>query len=133
MILFVSPRNGVKMGKKGPGKIAFIAVKNLFCKPATTGYTGSGTPDVEKRYRGRLQYDPANCINCRLCMRDCPTGALKIINEGTKEDKKMKAVLNIGHCIFCCQCVDSCMKNCLSYSQNIDFANTNKEKLTVEL
>ena len=121
------------MGKIGAGKITFEALQNLFHKPATTSYLGKGIADIEKRYRGRIQYDAAHCVNCRLCMRDCPTGALQIINDGTKEDRKMKAVLNIGHCIFCCQCVDSCPKKCLSYSQDIDFARTNKADLTVEL
>jgi formate hydrogenlyase subunit 6/NADH:ubiquinone oxidoreductase subunit I len=121
------------MGKIGPGKITFEALKNLFHKPVTISYLGIGLPDIEKRYRGRIQYDPTNCLNCHLCMHDCPTGALTIINEGTKKDKKMKAILNIGHCIFCCQCVDSCRKKCLSYSQDIDFARTNKDDLTVEL
>ncbi|MDP4132520.1 MAG: 4Fe-4S binding protein [Bacillota bacterium] len=121
------------MKKTGPGRITFRAIKNLFKKPATTSYAGKGKPCVEKKYRGRICYDKTDCINCGLCMRDCPTGALKIINEGTKEDKKLKAVLNVGHCIFCCQCVDSCMKKCLTYSQDIDFATTNKADLTVEL
>ncbi len=121
------------MKKTGPAKISLEALSNLFKKPATTSYAGKEAPEVESGYRGRLEYEAGNCINCGLCMRDCPTGAIKIINEGTKEDKKMKAVLNIGRCIFCCQCVDTCPKKCLSYSQNIDFARTNKDDLTVEL
>jgi formate hydrogenlyase subunit 6/NADH:ubiquinone oxidoreductase subunit I len=121
------------MKRKGPAKIASEAFMNLFNKPATTSYLGKGLPEVEKKYRGRIEYNTENCVNCGLCMKDCPTGALKINNEGTKEEKKMKAVLNVGHCIFCCQCVDSCKKNCLSYTQNIDFASTNKDDLTIEL
>ena len=121
------------MAKIGAGKITVEAIRNLFHKPATMKYLGKGTAKIEIKYRGRIQYDPANCINCLLCMRDCPTGALKIINKGTKENRDMKAVLNIGHCIFCCQCVDSCSKKCLTYSQDIDFARTNKADLTVEL
>ena len=121
------------MGKIGPGKITLEALRNLFHKPATDSYLGIGKADIEKRYRGRIQYDPVNCVNCRLCMRDCPTGALTIINEGTKEDRKMKAVLNVGYCIFCCQCVDSCAKKCLTYSQDINFACINKDDLTVDL
>lgn len=117
----------------GPGRIAFEALGNLFKKPATISYVGKGEPTVEKGYRGRIVYDSSTCINCHICMRDCPTGAITIINEGTKEEKKMRAILNIGKCIFCCQCVDSCPKDSLSYSQNIDFATTNKDDLTVEL
>jgi len=115
-----------------PGKISFTALRNIFRKPATIVYD-KGDQVVVKNYRGRLLYDPANCINCRLCERDCPTGAIKIINEGTREAKKMKAILNVGHCIFCCQCVDSCAKKCLSYSQDYDLSSLNKKDLTVQL
>jgi len=121
------------MNKKGPARIALEAFMNLFNKPATTSYVGKGSLELEKRYRGRILYNHRDCIACGLCMRDCPTGALKIINDGTKEDKKMRAILNFGHCIYCCQCVDSCPKKCLSYSQEIDFAKTNKDDLTIEL
>lgn len=121
------------MEKKGPAKIMQDALKNMVNKPATTPYAGKGKPEVEKRYRGLLRYESSHCINCRMCMRDCPTGAITIINEGTKEDKKMKAVLNIGRCVFCCQCVDTCPKKCLSFSQDVDFASLNKKDLSVEL
>ncbi len=121
------------MKKTGPGKITFYALSNLFKKPATTAYIGKGEPTVENRYRGRILYDRSTCINCHICMRDCPTSAITIINEGTKDDKKMRAILNVGKCIFCCQCVDSCPKSSLSCSQIIDLASTNKDDLTVEL
>jgi NADH-quinone oxidoreductase subunit H len=120
------------MIKRWPGKIANMAVRNLFKKPATIEYP-KGKMDIVKNYRGKILYDPANCVNCGRCVRDCPAGAIKIINEGTKEDRKMKAMLNVGHCIFCCQCVDSCVKKCLSYSQEIDLASLKKDELKVQL
>jgi formate hydrogenlyase subunit 6/NADH:ubiquinone oxidoreductase subunit I len=89
-----------------------MTVRNFFKKPATIAYP-KGEMEIVKNYRGKLIYDPANCIGCGICVRDCPAGAIKIINEGTKENRNMKAVLNVGHCIFCCQCVDSCPKKCL--------------------
>jgi len=118
--------------KNGPGKIIKMAVKQFFKDPATISYP-NGKLKINNKYRGRLVYNPENCVNCQLCVRDCPAGALKIINEGTKEERKMKAVLNTGHCIFCCQCVDSCAKKCLSFSQNIDLSSTDKNDLTVQL
>lgn len=118
--------------KNGPGKIIKMAVKQFFKDPATIPYP-KGKLKINEHYRGRLRYNPENCINCQLCVRDCPAGALKIINEGTKEDRKMKAVLNVGHCIFCCQCVDTCPKKCLSFSQDIDLSSTDKKDLTVRL
>ncbi len=119
---------------RSPGKIVGLTLQNLFAKPATIDYPKLGeSPRVEKNYRGRLQYDPANCVNCGLCMRDCPTGAIRIVNDGTKEEKKMRAVLDTGRCVFCCQCVDSCRKGCLSFSQEIDLCAEKKEELTVNL
>lgn len=117
----------------GPGKITAEAIRNLFKKPATMEYAGKGIPELEKRYRGRLQYEPETCVNCKLCMKDCPTGAITIINDGTKEERRMRAVLDVGLCIFCCQCVDSCSKKSLSYSKDIDFASGDKDSLKVEL
>jgi formate hydrogenlyase subunit 6/NADH:ubiquinone oxidoreductase subunit I len=111
-----------------PGRIGKMAMHNLMQKPATVNYP-KGSIDQFRGYRGKLTYDPTNCIDCKMCERDCPTGAIKIINEGTRQDRKMKAVLNVGHCVFCCQCVDSCPKKSLSCSQDYDLANTDKSKL----
>ncbi|MEG1547693.1 MAG: 4Fe-4S binding protein [Clostridia bacterium] len=120
---------------KGPGRIAGMTLKNLFAKPATIDYTKytDGDMHVEKNYRGRILYDAADCINCGLCMRDCPTGALSIINDGTKEARLMRAELDSGRCIFCCQCVDSCRRGCLSVSQNVDLSVMDKAALRIKL
>ncbi len=120
------------MSIRTPGRIAAMAVKNIFHKPATISYAG-GAMDIPRKYRGKLEYDPANCIDCHLCERDCPTGAIKMINDGTKQEKKMRALLDMEFCIFCCQCVDSCPKKCLSYTPNIDLATLQKKNLKVQL
>lgn len=118
------------MKRNRPGRIIKMAVGQLFKKPATIAYP-NGKLQIVDKYRGRIAYDPANCVNCGLCVRNCPAGALKIVNEGTKENPEMKALLNVGHCVFCCQCVDSCRRNCLSFTQNIDLSSLDKKDLTV--
>lgn len=120
------------MIKNRPGKILNMAIRQIFKKPATILYP-KGEMQIADNYRGKLIYDPANCFGCKICIRNCPAGALKIINEGTKEDRKMRADLNIGQCIFCCQCVDSCPKKCMSFSQNIELSSLDKKDLMVQL
>lgn len=116
-----------------PGSITRYTVKNLFAKPATISYPGAeNEPKVEKAYRGRLVYRPENCVNCTLCMKDCPTGALKIINDGTREAKKMRAELDLSRCIFCCQCVDSCRRGCLGFTQEINLSADQKSSLLID-
>ena len=118
--------------RSGPGKILNMAIGQLFKKPATIAYP-KGEMQVVKDYRGKLWFDPATCINCNICVRNCPSKAITIINEGTKEDRRMRAVLDVGHCIFCCQCVDTCPRKSLTFSQNIDLSNLKKDELTVDL
>lgn len=118
--------------KSGSAKIVKTALGNLFRKPATI-LSQDGKIDIVDNYRGKLTYNSSSCSGCGLCVRACPTGAIKVVNEGTKEDLDMKAVLNVGQCIFCCQCVDSCNRKCLSFSQNIDLSSFDKKDLFVQL
>jgi formate hydrogenlyase subunit 6/NADH:ubiquinone oxidoreductase subunit I len=115
-----------------PGELAGQAIRNIFKKPATIDYP-HGDPNIPKNYRGRLQYDASKCINCVMCMRDCPSKAITIENHGTKENPDMHAYLNVGRCVFCCQCVDTCPKKCLSSGNDIMLAKTSRDGLTVEL
>lgn len=118
--------------KRKPGVITGYAMKHLFKKPATIKYPYDKLK-IEPNYRGKLKYDPDDCIGCNLCVRDCPTGAIKIINVGTKEDKKFECHLDLGHCIFCAQCVDSCRKGCLAFTQDIELAVMDRKNFKVKL
>ena len=111
---------------------AWALLRGAFKKPATTTYFG-GDMQLDSRVRGLLKYDKTACVASGLCMKDCPTGAIKVVNEGTKDEKDMHAYLDTGKCIFCGQCADSCAKKCLSCSNNVDLAKLDKDGLTVEL
>ena len=118
--------------RKGPGKIAGYAIKHIFKKPATVKYP-FGELIIDKNYRGKICYDPTNCIGCNLCSRDCPAAAIEIVNVGTKEEKVFECHMNLAHCIFCAQCVDSCRKGCLKISPNIELAAFSRDALKVKL
>lgn len=118
--------------KKGLWRISGAAIKNLFTKPVTISYP-KGKWKRDKRYRGLLTFNKESCIGCGMCMRDCPTAAIKVVNEGTKEDKAMRAFLNTGRCIFCGQCADSCPKSSIHLTSQGDLAKFAHDDLDVEI
>ena len=116
------------MSRRMPGKIAGDALKHLLKKPATVDYP-KGELRIDPNYRGKLVFDPQNCIGCKLCVRDCPASALTIENVGTKENKQFVCRLNVAHCIFCGQCADSCKKSCIYLSPQVELSSTDKAEL----
>ena len=118
----------MKKKTRFPGKIAADAVLHFFKKPATIAYP-HGELNLPAGYRGKLIFDAADCVGCNLCVRDCPSKAIRLINTGTKEDKKFEMILDLDQCIFCGQCVDSCNKKCLAMTQDIELGSLNKEDL----
>ncbi|MFA4984705.1 MAG: 4Fe-4S binding protein [Candidatus Omnitrophota bacterium] len=110
-----------------PGKMIRQVLSSVMKKPATTRYpfVKSRTPEG---VRGEIVFHPGRCIGCRMCMRDCPAGAITIRDTG---NKKFEAEIDLGKCLFCGQCVDSCIKKALEVTGGFELAQLDKAKLKV--
>ena len=125
-----------------PAKMLGQLLSSLFSKPATVLYPFERLPAIEK-FRGRIDFEPGACVGCKLCMRDCPSEAIKIVKfeggnyrfavraRGSKESKvlevpaskkKHKALIRLNKCIYCAQCVESCLKKCLKSTGAFELA-----------
>jgi formate hydrogenlyase subunit 6/NADH:ubiquinone oxidoreductase subunit I len=96
-------------------------------RPATVLYPFVKT-EMPDRFRGRLEFYSEKCIGCKLCMRDCPTGAVEIRKVG---EKQFEAEIDFGKCIYCGQCVDVCPKKALEATKEFELAQLQRGKLRV--
>jgi len=97
---------------------------SLFRKPSTYQYPFVKSK-VPEGARGRQVFHPERCINCGLCARDCPAGAIEMVDVS---GKKMP-LIHLESCIFCYVCVENCPRNALTESTFYELASAEKESL----
>ena len=112
-----------------PGKMIELVLRSLFKKPATINYPLEKF-NMPERFRGKLKFLPEKCIGCLMCVKDCPSGAIKINKIGEKE---FEAEIDLGKCIYCGQCVDSCPKKALEMTKDFELAQTDKNTLKIKI
>ena len=104
-------------------------IRTFFSRPETVEYP-FGPADIPDGFRGRVVVNEENCRGCRLCERDCPTGALELIRENKKE---YKLVYRPDRCAYCGQCELSCNFDAIYLVSNYVKATQDRESLLVTL
>lgn len=112
---------------KKTGKMVGQVLSSVFKKPATTRYPYT-RDDVPKNYRVKIKFNPEKCIGCKLCMRDCPSNAINIIDMGNKQ---YETEFRLDKCIYCSQCVLSCLKGALETTNEFELAQLDNKKLKI--
>lgn len=122
------------------------AASHIFTKPATTKYPFV-KPKLSEDFRGQTVYEIKSCniigvgtgsseltldvrsivgTNCRVCERDCPANAIRIVEV---EEGKKRPQIDLSKCIFCHQCVETCPRGAIKSSDLYELATTDKGSL----
>lgn len=113
----------------GEGDIVVIllpeVLKSLLKKPFTRRYP-KVKPVLPHGFRGKLIHYPDRCIYCGMCARNCPSNCI------TVDVKKRIWSQDMGQCLFCSQCVETCheipKKDALAMGIEYELATKNKRK-----
>ena len=101
-------------------------LKNLFTKTFTLEYPKKKSK-VTVNFRGAIHVDQKNCISCRLCELNCPTGAIIVDKE------KKYAVVDRSLCILCGMCAEVCPVNVIWFSNDYENAEKTKKEVSENL
>ncbi len=112
---------------KWPGFMAGEVLRHVSQKPTTVLYPFEKV-EMPEAFRGKIRFLAERCVGCKLCQKDCPSGALTIDKVG---DKRFEAVFQLDRCIYCAQCVDSCNKDAIESTPEFELATLDRSTLRV--
>lgn len=101
-------------------------IAHIFKKPSTRKYPYE-KPSVPEGFRGMHIFNADLCIGCGLCSRDCPSGAIEMVNV----DGKARPLFYLDRCIFCYQCAESCPRGAIKSSEFFEMASASKSNLVI--
>ncbi len=120
----------------------WITFSYLFRRPITIQYPEQRA-ELPLRARGRLvlPVDPEKgtnrCTACMRCVQICPNHSIDIEKEvgpdGAAKPRAARYLYNLGTCMFCNLCVETCPFFAIVMSDEHELATTDRSGLVMDL
>lgn len=90
----------------------------------TMAFPRGDPPELPDHFRGRPTIDRARCADgCRACEAACPTQAITING---------KALIDLGKCLFCTDCLRACPEQAISFTRDYRLAVMRRDDLVLD-
>jgi formate hydrogenlyase subunit 6/NADH:ubiquinone oxidoreductase subunit I len=127
---------------KLPARVFSEVIAHLFKKPATSTYPFTPAKPMPQ-FRGRIDFESAKCIGCQMCVKVCPAKAIQIKLSAEQPPapaqvegqppvaakKKFDCFMDLGCCVYCWQCAETCPKKALITTQDFELAKIKRQDL----
>jgi len=124
----------------------YVSMLNMCRKKVTEKYPENRkTKQHMERFRGLLTM-PHNarnehkCTACGICQMNCSNGTIrviskKVLDEATGNEKRVldQYLYDLGSCIFCALCTDSCPQNAIAWQPDFEHTVFTRSKLVKQL
>ena len=124
----------------------YITMLNFVRPKVTRQYPENrGERVYPERFRAMLTmpHDEDNfhkCTACKICEMNCPNGTIQVVQLVEKDEETGRNVrildkylYDVGSCIFCSLCVQSCPQNAIEWSNDFEQSVFNKHTLVTKL